>query len=412
MRSAAFLVGLIILIGCTSDSATGVTSSGTTPDNSDEPGRSTSVLPASADACRWTVVPTPNASPSRLQNRLSAISADRPDDVWAVGTANRGIEGGQSYPLLMHWDGRRWTLVPSAPTATNAFLQGVATVSASDAWAVGFAGHRSLVEHWNGAYWSSVPVPLPNGAASALNAVSAISADDVWAVGNTGVGANDDTVIEHWNGHRWRLVSSPNASPPVFRSAPDNSLVSVAGDSKQDVVSVGTTRDGGSVYHADPLIEHWNGAMWTIASGVPSSSLGRTFLESVTVASSSDAWAVGATSSVAGTGASTTGGGQIPFIEHWDGTSWAPEDLPQVRHGVLFGVTATSENEAWAVGSEMGPTRPLIGQQTDGVWKSVVAPSPPRSLLSGVDTASDGTIWAVGSSGSTQRTLAMRCVPR
>src|SRR5438876_258674 len=41
------------------------------------------------------------------------------------------------------------------------------------------------------------------------------------------------------------------------------------------------------------------------------------------------------------------------LIEHWDGTAWTVQPSPNVgsNHNQLFGVTATSETNAWAVGS-------------------------------------------------------------
>lgn len=402
----AAVAGLALLTAsCTGGSGS------TQPDGSQSvPPATPSDQPASLDSCRWQVVSTPNRSPSVLANQLTAISASGPSDAWAVGTAQQvGIEGGVSSPLLMHWDGKRWRLVASAPTAPNAFLLSVASISSQDAWAVGFAGarsggHQPLVEHWNGSSWSAVAVPAPPGVASAFSGVFAVSADDVWAVGNTGEGAKGATLIEHWDGSRWVMTPSANASPPGFESAPDNALVAVGASSHNEVVAVGTTRDGGHVYHADPLIENWNGTSWAIVPASVPSSGAKTFLESVAVASATDAWAVGASSPANATGGS-------PFIEHWDGSSWASVGAAALpEQGTLFGV-ASSGQEAWAVGSEGRPVRPLVVHGQNGTWTPDVPVSPASSLLFGVTVAPDGTVWAVGSSGSDQRTLALRCFP-
>jgi hypothetical protein len=79
------------------------------------------------------------------------------------------------------------------------------------------------------------------------------------------------------------------------------------------------------------------------------------------------------------------------------------------EQGSLFGV-ASSGQEAWAVGSESRPVRPLVVHGVNGTWTPEVPVSPANSLLFGVTVAPDGTVWAVGSSG--QRTLALRCFPR
>jgi hypothetical protein len=38
-------------------------------------------------------------------------------------------------------------------------LQGVAVVSGTDAWAVGYQGDDTLIERWNGTAWSAQPSP-------------------------------------------------------------------------------------------------------------------------------------------------------------------------------------------------------------------------------------------------------------
>src|SRR6185437_11881171 len=57
---------------------------------------------------------------------------------------------------------------PVSPGTEDNRLQGVAVLSACDAWAVGFeSGDRgdnpdqSLIEHWDGTSWTVVPSPDP-----------------------------------------------------------------------------------------------------------------------------------------------------------------------------------------------------------------------------------------------------------
>jgi len=59
--------------------------------------------------------------------------------------------------LIMHWNGTRWTVVPSPnPEETiNVALNGVAAVTRDNIWAVGNANYSStLIVHWNGKAWS------------------------------------------------------------------------------------------------------------------------------------------------------------------------------------------------------------------------------------------------------------------
>ncbi|MBK6535930.1 MAG: hypothetical protein IPF99_42285 [Deltaproteobacteria bacterium] len=58
---------------------------------------------------------------------LYGVWGAAPNDVWAVG------EGG----TILHWDGARWSSIPSNTTAT---LRSVWGASAGDVWAVGDNG--------------------------------------------------------------------------------------------------------------------------------------------------------------------------------------------------------------------------------------------------------------------------------
>ena len=52
-----------------------------------------------------------------------------------------------------HWDGTAWRQVPSP---ANGILTGVAVVSPSSVWAVGFwtASGDAVIEHWDGTAWA------------------------------------------------------------------------------------------------------------------------------------------------------------------------------------------------------------------------------------------------------------------
>jgi len=110
-----------------------------------------------------------------------------------------------------------WSKVssPNAGTSTN-FLNGVAAISSTDVWAVGEYsngnGGLTLVEHWNGAHWKVVASPNVNNSLSdSLSGVAAIAANNVWAVGSYYDASNtQQTLIEHWDGAKWSIVQSPN----------------------------------------------------------------------------------------------------------------------------------------------------------------------------------------------------------
>src|SRR5213078_4321877 len=120
---------------------------------------------------------------------------------------------GSSQPLYEHWDGESWQVLPEAPGTeqSGGIMFGVEAVSSDDVWAVGYKGGEGgfdfdpLIEHWDGTAWSVIPDdPPPPGGANILHGVSATASDDVWAVG---VRANGHPpLIEHWDGTAWTLV--------------------------------------------------------------------------------------------------------------------------------------------------------------------------------------------------------------
>ncbi|MHB8598723.1 MAG: beta propeller repeat protein [Ktedonobacteraceae bacterium] len=150
---------------------------------------------------QWSVVPNPVTFSS-----LYSVTALSTSDVWAVGVYQYGT-------LVEHWDGSQWSVVPSPnpPSYGRIILSGVAAVSATNIWAVGEYGTNSvhsgtaLIEHWNGKKWSLVPA-APTSERVALLAVAVISPTDIWAVGDT---YEINTFTEHWNGTTWSVVPSP-----------------------------------------------------------------------------------------------------------------------------------------------------------------------------------------------------------
>src|SRR6266446_2211001 len=92
----------------------------------------------------------------------SALPALGENDVWAVGVSYN-TERTLGSTLIEHWNGSRWSVVSSPnPSSSVNKLNAVAAVSPNDVWAVGTAPTRTatvLILHWNGAAWSVIPNP-------------------------------------------------------------------------------------------------------------------------------------------------------------------------------------------------------------------------------------------------------------
>ena len=312
----------------------------------------------------WEVVPSPNgAFPNNILYDLDGTATN---DVWAVGATG-------ALALLQHWDGSSWNLVPAPDGAGT--LRGVDALSASDAWAVGYApvggpDRQTQVLRWDGAAWTEVPAPNPGSLGGKLFDVAAASADDVWAVGNyvdvTETNNWQQTLILHWDGAGWSEVPSPNLGTEA-------SLYGVTAVAPDDVWAVGFFRE----FHAQTLTLHWDGTAW---NQVPSPNLGSVAnsLNAVSATAGDDVWAVG-----------TYDNFREPLILHWDGAAWSAAAGPRPNpDNVLLGVTAVSTTEAYGVGwtgysfIDGGSTNEIFVEDTfviawDGSnWTQVASESP------------------------------------
>jgi len=107
---------------------------------------------------------------------LNAVAAVAPDDIWLVGAVAAG-------PLAEHCNGHELQEMPipyahfkARDDAQNdSSLNGVAALSPTDVWAVGFG-----IEHWNGQTFTVSHVMTSDD----LFGIAALSRTDLWAVGS------------------------------------------------------------------------------------------------------------------------------------------------------------------------------------------------------------------------------------
>jgi hypothetical protein len=163
------------------------------------------------DGVEWSVFPTPTFA-GRYINHLRSVAALASDDVWAVG------ETGWPNPfltLVFHYDGSSWTQVDSpSPGSRQSTLEGVVALAPDDVWAVGFKyverfGRQTLVEHWDGLRWTVIPSPNHQHGWSYMLNVAAAAPDDIWAAGFNNRGGPWYPLAFHWDGTSWQLVALP-----------------------------------------------------------------------------------------------------------------------------------------------------------------------------------------------------------
>jgi hypothetical protein len=350
--------------------------------------------PVAASGSIWTVVPSPNPSTTSVSNDvLSGVSALSDSEVWAVGSFSCSGQNNVKHTLAEGWNGSAWTVVPSVDVGTRGSeLLGVAALAANDVWAVGDVstsatvnGDRTLIEHWNGTAWAVVPSPNPSVEGDNLTAVAAITTANVWAVGY--FETNDQStllpLIEHWNGTTWSVATAG------VGAAAGTILHGITAIAANDIWAVGEAGFGTNVEM------HWNGTRWSVTS-VSFASGGQESLAGVAAATSNAVWAVGSY-------APSTFAELQTLALHWNGRAWTRIATPNVDQffNLLFGVAAVRSDDVWAVGYAYTPNGlsfTTLTEHWDGtLWTIVPSPTIAASELRGVVATGPTTIWSVGS---------------
>lgn len=171
-------------------------------------------------------------------------------------------------------------------------------------------------------------------------------------------------------------------------------LNAVAATSASNAWAVGYYWSGGTGTQPVTLILHWNGTSWSrVASPSPVTS---DELYGVSATSATNAWAVG-------------GSDGAPLILHWNGLKWSRVTSPTAGTWptALDAVSATSTSNAWAVGSwfDNGIDQTFVVHWNGTKWSRVKSPSPGPSgsnsdVLNAVKATSGTNAWAVGQDGT------------
>jgi hypothetical protein len=259
-----------------------------------------------------------------------------------------------------------------------------------------------VIEFWDGNSWTPQASPNPGGSAE-FSAIAAISASDVWAVGAYGrlilPSGGGSALAEHWDGSSWQQVPMPTPS-----GADEVHLYGAAATSASDVWAVGSwAGPGGRSYEGEgeysTLIEHWDGSAWAILPSPPQR--GTAQLYGVTALSPTNAWAVGYYGKHVGLNRA--------LVLHWDGSTWKQMATPHPgchSYSSLSGVAAVSPRSVWAVGSYCRPAlgagnhssnQTLTLHWNGKSWTQVRSPNFRVSGgLSAVAAVGRNNVWAVG----------------
>jgi hypothetical protein len=207
---------------------------------------------------KWRVVASPDPTGQFGGNTLYGIWAAGQKNVWAVGYGQYGTTEG----IIEHWNGTDWTAItePNPKNSTNGiYLEAVSGSSAANVWAAGYFcpndhSCRPTQYHWNGHKWTHVPSPaMVPGASGFITGISVVSATNAWAVGSIQTPISSPALIEHWDGHKWHLMTS---ALPGDDTVELNAVTATA----HAAVAVGDYQANGQ---QRTLILSWNGAKWT-----------------------------------------------------------------------------------------------------------------------------------------------------
>lgn len=131
----------------------------------------------------------------REAGSISSVWGTGPDDVFAVGGAERGT--------VLHFDGEEWSqmAVPEVP-----LLVWVYGFSPTDVYAVGTGGGAL---HYDGEEWTA----LPTGTDEDLWGVFGFAGDDLWVVG--GDVREGEPLLLHYDGNAFTAEPLPATENPV-----------------------------------------------------------------------------------------------------------------------------------------------------------------------------------------------------
>jgi hypothetical protein len=175
--------------------------------------------------------------PSGLTNFISAASAAKPNDIWAVS---------QYGGYVLHWNGIRWSLARQWSPSSE--LTGVSAVSSHDVWVFGTSAYGDRTAgtwHFNGRTWEPVKTVGKN-----IYRASAVSAHDIWAIA---AGPKVDSIVR-FGSRGWRHVRTGRVLVGVRWH-------DILARSQNDVWILGnsaSTQGSGRL-----VLAHWNGSRWT-----------------------------------------------------------------------------------------------------------------------------------------------------
>lgn len=270
-----------------------------------------------------------------------------------------------------------WRVIDKLGPSTGDWGVTFIALGATDAWSTWNAVGHSLVEHWNGSAWKSVPYPA--SMASNVQSVTAIagkSARNIWLF-------SDGDKAMRWNGHNWHLQTMPQWVVHFNLAGEVDVQSAVFGNGNVWVFSLGTD----AFKNPDHYAAHYNGHVWTKVQ-LPAVPI------SISALSPNDIWAAGAPLNNA----------LGRLFMHWNGKRWSTLALPKVtvpKGDIEFvlGPSALGSENLWAqlaVQPVSGGPATLYLEHWNGKHWGRVGLKYPTSGIDSIASDGHGGIWLHG----------------
>jgi hypothetical protein len=120
-------------------------------------------------------VPQSKVLPPGAHSFITAASAPSPSNIWAVT-----FLGGS----VLNWNGSAWKTAPRGAWKAGTRFTGITAISKTNVWVFGTSGRvhpGAGTWHFNGKTWRRV-----KGVASGVFQASTVSSSDIWGIGNAG----------------------------------------------------------------------------------------------------------------------------------------------------------------------------------------------------------------------------------
>jgi hypothetical protein len=301
--------------------------------------------PHPAATGEWKTMPPPAGvvQPAALDD----IVAAGPRQAWAVGAEDLS-HGGR--PLLLSWNGRRWTKDALASGMRTGAVSQVSTTAPGTAWAFGYSvSGATFIVRWTGHRWVRVRAPRPLRG-NMIYSVAAGTDGSAWVYGYTD---SNGYLLERWSGRSWQQIKVPDKL--------GGDATEMVATGPRDVWLSDETNSGANVmarYHA---------GSWSSIKAQE----GLRFMTGFLPVTPRNVWVSGwlCTDIVIGEGCNAS----RAYISHWNGSAWST-----VQHlGHQFtGTTSISAGRTgqalWAGMSATGTDEPLLYQNFNGkTWSQV-----------------------------------------